>query len=329
MAVPVDGSRQQTAATLTEAVERGIITGAQARAIADLCPDSEAPSTDVPSTGAPSNAGGVGRLRPLLAEALGYLGGALAFLAGAILIERLWGDLASWGRVGLIGVTGAGLMGAGAGVRGDDGPLDRLRGFLWMLATVAVAGTAAVAMVEYTGLGERSVTLLAALVAAAVGLGLWRVREAGLQQATVFVAVLVSVTTAIDLVDASWTEAAGAAVWAVGVAWASAAWAGLLGPRRAGVLLGAVAALAGPMTAPDDRFLWVLVLGLATAGLLIALSVVAADTVLLGLGILGVFVFVPRVVFAYFGDALGAALSLLITGAVLVVAALSVARRAP
>ena len=319
MAERSDTWEGRLAGTLREAVARGIITEQQARQIADV-------HAEAPESPAVREAGWV---RPLVAEALGYVGGALALLATAILVQQFWGDLPAWGRVTLLAATAAGLVTAGVLVGVRDGPLDRLRGFLWLLSAVAVGGSVSVGLVEYTGLGDTELMLATGTAVAVYGLILWLVRRAGLQQLVVFAAALTAVTAGIAVAEPSWVDATGLAVWIVGTAWASAAWAGWIPPRRTGLLIGGAAAVLGPITVPDDRYGWVLVIGLTTAGLLVAVSIPAHETVLLGLGVVGIVAYVPRIVFQYFGDTLGAPISLLATGVVLVAVALTVARTRP
>lgn len=309
MVARLDTSERRLAATLRTAVARGTITQEQARQIAAI------------ETGPPA-----GWVRPLVAEALGYVGGALALLAAVILVQQFWADLPAWGRVTVMAATAVGLLLAGVLVRSQDGPLDRLRGFLWLLSAVAVGGTVAVTLLEYTGLRDAELMLVTGVTAAAYGVVLWWARTAALQQLIVFAAVLTALTAGIAVADPPWVDATGLAVWLVGVLWAAAAWATWIRPRRTGVLVGAAAAVLGPMTVPDDSYGWILVVGVATAAVLIAVSVPAHETALLGLGIVGVVIHVPRIVFLYFGDTLGAPVSLLITGVVLVAVALTVAR---
>ncbi|MDR9452235.1 MAG: hypothetical protein RI637_13580, partial [Acidimicrobiia bacterium] len=62
------------------------------------------------------------------------------------------------------------------------------------------------------------------------------------------------------------------------------------------------------------------------AGALLAFSVGLRNTMLLGFGAGGIFIFVPQIIFEYFGDTIGVPLALFLTGVVLLGAALLIAR---
>jgi len=69
-----------------------------------------------------------------------------------------------------------------------------------------------------------------------------------------------------------------------------------------------------------------MLLGLVTAGVLLTFSVTLRNTILLGFGAAGIFIFVPQIIFEYFGDTIGVPLALFLTGVVLLGGALLVAR---
>lgn len=76
---------------------------------------------------------------PLVAEALGYLGGVLAVVGVVLLVSRYWPDLTLGWQLALSGGTAAVLIGAGASSPEDREPaLARLRWSLWTLGTAAV-----------------------------------------------------------------------------------------------------------------------------------------------------------------------------------------------
>jgi hypothetical protein len=68
------------------------------------------------------------------------------------------------------------------------------------------------------------------------------------------------------------------------------------------------------------------ILGVATAAALLAMSVRVHSTILLGFGTAGVFVFVPQVIVEFFGDSIGVPLALFVAGVVMLALALLVAR---
>ena len=64
---------------------------------------------------------------------------------------------------------------------------------------------------------------------------------------------------------------------------------------------------------------------LAALGL-VAVSVRLSENVMLGLGVAGLFVYVPMLIFEWFGDSLGAVVALLISGLVLLGVVVGVVR---
>lgn len=300
--------------TLDEARARGIINDEQRRELVAL------------GTGEPPPTAG-GRLRPLVAEAIGYVGGALALVAALVLAEQFWADLRPWARVSLLGVSAASLLAAGMVARGPEGPLARLRGFLWALSAAAVGGTVGVGSSEYSRLTGEEIAFVVGLGVATYGTALWRIRVAGLQQLVVFAGLVTATLAGLAALDPSLASMMGVAAWGLGTAWALLAWAGWIRPLRTGVAAGAAAALLVPfVTSAAFGSGWTLALGLVTAAVLVALSVPLRQTFLLVLGVLGIFLYVPRIIFQYFGETLGAPVSLLLTGIVLVAVALTVAR---
>ncbi|MDX1657582.1 MAG: hypothetical protein R3343_02065 [Nitriliruptorales bacterium] len=67
----------------------------------------------------------------------------------------------------------------------------------------------------------------------------------------------------------------------------------------------------------------------ATAAGLVAASIPLRRTLLLGLGTAGLFVYVPRIVFTWFGDTLGPPVALFVTGVILMSIALALTRLQP
>ena len=263
---------------------------------------------------------------PLIVEALGYLGGALAVIAVLILAQEFWADLELWGRLALLGTVTIGLLVAGWVLR--DSPLEairRLAGFLWFFAVVGAGFSFGILSVDGFETGDETAMLVGSLAAAVIAFFLWRFRTQSLQQVA-FAAGLWMALVGLILV-AEWPdEAYGLGLWALGTVWLFLTWGTLIRPVITGYALGGVASLIGVQLLAVDEQGWPLLLGVLVAGALIVASVTLRQIVLLALGSAGVFIFVPQVVFHYFGDSLGAPVALLISGAALIAGAVALAR---
>jgi hypothetical protein len=109
------------------------------------------------------------------------------------------------------------------------------------------------------------------------------------------------------------TVAPGAAVRAVGVAWA--------------LVLGAIAAIIGSVWIEGEG--WGTWIALATVAGLVVYAVLARELVLLAVASLGTLVVLPELVVRYFPGVLSAALTLIVVGLLLVLTAVFTARRRP
>lgn len=153
---------------------------------------------------------------PVVAEALGYLGGALALTGLVLVLVHYWPDLAWAGRLALSGVGALALVGGGFAVRDQADPaLVRLRSFLWLLSSAATAVFAGVLVTEGRDLADQTVVFwCAAAVAVQSGL-LWWWRDRPVQQIVALGGLAVAVGTGVSLVAGD--VAAGVALWALGL----------------------------------------------------------------------------------------------------------------
>lgn len=263
---------------------------------------------------------------PLIVEALGYLGAALAVIAVLILAQEFWADLELWGRLALLGTVTIGLLVAGWVLR--NSPLEairRLAGFLWFFAVVGAGFSFGILSVDGLDTSDETALLVGSAAAAAIAFLLWRFRTQSLQQVA-FAAGLWMALIGLFLV-AEWPEEAyGLGLWALGTVWLFLTWGTLIRPVLTGYALGGVASLIGVQLLAVDERGWPLLLGVLVAGLLIVASVTLRQIILLAIGSAGVFIFVPQVVFHFFGDSLGAPVALLISGAALIAGAVALAR---
>jgi len=144
--------RPPLAADLDRWVAAGLLAQDQATAILA----HEAPAAPSPAPTAPAPAGPRSRV-PVVAEALGYLGGALALGGVVLVLADRWSDLATGSRLALA-LAGVVLFGvAGALTPADTDPaLARLRAFLWLLSSAATAVAAAVLVTDDRGLSPEA-----------------------------------------------------------------------------------------------------------------------------------------------------------------------------
>jgi hypothetical protein len=154
---------------------------------------------------------------PAVAEALGYLGGVLALVGLVLVVARYWPDVATPARLGISGAGAVAFIVAGALVheRGDPA-LARMRWFLWLLSTAAVALFTGVAVAD--GYGTESpptITRWCATAAGAQSVALWQWRLRPIQQLT----TLADAIVASGALAGMWAANGGVgfAVWSVAV----------------------------------------------------------------------------------------------------------------
>lgn len=259
---------------------------------------------------------------PVVAEALGYLGGMLAVIGLGLVLSRVWPDMSVAGRAALAGVTALALLGGGALVRDQTEPaLVRLRAFLWLASTAATALFVGVLVRDgYDTSAVETVALgCAAAVAAQSGL-LWRWQDRPLQQLTFLGGVVVAVgALAAELAAIGPQGIAVAATGAVLLA------AGLRRLTPSAVLteaVGALALLGGViMISSDDGWppvgmvlIVIVALGLLALATVPGLAPDRADRVVIGaLGGLALFEATPSAI-GYFAQDAGVATGLVTWG---------------
>jgi hypothetical protein len=303
----------EVAGLLDRWVEAGLITAEQAariRAAEGLDPGPP-----------PRRAGG-----SLVAEGLGYAGGALVLVAAGLIAGRFWDVLGPAGRLALVAAAAALLVGVGAAAPAaatESGR--RLRAVSWLLAVAAAAGALGLLADEIIGLPGEWTLLVAALGAAGLAAVLWARSPTPAQHAGFVAAAVFAAGAAAALLPDGDEDAVGVAVWGGGVVWLLLGWGAVVRGRATADVCGGVAAGVGALltvgTTPGS------VLAVVTAAALVAAGVLARDLVLLGVGSVVTLVTVPVVMGRWFPDLLSAALALLAAGALLVLAGVRTARR--
>jgi hypothetical protein len=264
----------------------------------------------------------------LVAEVLGYLGGALAIVALWVFVAQYWGRLEVWAQLTLIGVLAVGFFAAGAWARtGSSEAIKRLAGFLWFLAVLGVAGWFAVFSDGILDVGGDAQVVWASVPTFVVAFALWLALRKVPQLVAMVVATHMMVLSLLAQIEPSPGDWFGIVVWSIGVAGMLLAWGGVLTPRGTSYGLGIVAILLGPtMASAGLDQPWPLWLGLLTAAALLAASVPLREILLLLGGAGAVFVFLPQLIFTYFRESLGVPVALFLSGVVLIGAALVIAR---
>jgi hypothetical protein len=192
--------------------------------------------------------------RITLAEAIGYVGAALALGAIALLLGELWRDLLVGGRLALVAVLTAAVFGSGVALRdATSGAMRRLSSVLFTATVAGVGWFAGVIESDVLELSwdRRGVVVASSMLAVAVPLYLWR-RGLLLQLATL-ASLVATATTWLSFgalsPDPVWY---GVTVGAVGVAWFVLATGGWLQPRVPAEATGAFVALVGVQIASFD-----------------------------------------------------------------------------
>jgi hypothetical protein len=292
-------------------VSSGIITAEQASLIrADVI--ASAGSASSPS-----------RRAPLLGEAAAYAG-IVAMLVAAALIGADFPASVTV-NIGLsAALTGALWAAALAVRRGAGASMIRIRSVLLS----ASLGTFAAALIllthaelgwplQWAALATAALTLIVAAVQ-------WRLHRRLLQHAGVLSYAVVTAAIAATFVRHDVFQAVGTAIWATGAIWSALAWGGVIAPRRGGLVLGSIAAVAGAsaLMVPGGTT----VLATATVLALVLLAVAIRDLALLTVALVSA-LFVLPVALDRFVHPLATPAALLGAGALLLAAVVVASRR--
>ncbi|MFZ0493210.1 MAG: DUF2157 domain-containing protein [Acidimicrobiia bacterium] len=264
----------------------------------------------------------------LIAEVLGYLGGALAIVALWVFIAEYWNNLQSWAQLALIGVLTLAFLAAGAWARTSRSEaVRRLASFLWFLAVAGIAGWFGVLSTGTLDVSNEAVALWITIPTFAVALVLWLALRKVLQVAALVGATHAVVLSALAQVKPTPFDWFGLVIWSIGIACVLLAWGTVLKPGGTSYGLGIAAILLGPtMASAGLDQAWPLWLGLLTAAALLVASISLREIVLLVGGAGAVFIFLPQLIFTYFRDTLGVPVALFLSGVLLIAAALLIAR---
>jgi hypothetical protein len=174
-----------------------------------------------------------GRRVSLLAEGMGYFGGALVTVALALVTGWYWAELGSAGRLVVVGGAAVALGVAGAAAPGrTGGPARRLQAVFWLVACAALFGfLVLLADDPLRWSGPPAVAFAAAGVMGCAGV-LWSLHRHPIQHVAVFVSVVTLVASLVTLLPSA-GALPGVAVGVAGLAWGLLAWGGVVRPRAA------------------------------------------------------------------------------------------------
>jgi hypothetical protein len=187
--------------------------------------------------------------RPVAAEVSAYVGVAVALAAVVLVVERHAPGSAA--RLFVVGVVAAVLLGAGAAAGDGSVGAARIRSVTWFLSGLGWILFAVLLVVDALGLASRAGAILATALGSGGALALWLVCRRSLQEILAFVTLagfVVALTVpAPSLLGGFDTSTVAMLLWVLGIAWFVAAAAGVLRPRRTGMMLGVATALLAPV----------------------------------------------------------------------------------
>jgi hypothetical protein len=199
----------------------------------------------------------------------------------------------------------------------------RLRTALWAAAVLASGGFFGLLATEVLDLRDDDPLTFLAPATTVVAALLWWWNRTWLNQLALFVPVVLSAVAAGVQIGGPDSPGPGVAVWVAATAWTALAWAGWIGPRLTGVAFGVLGAVFGSLTMGNDVGI---ALALGTAVGTVALALWERSLPWLGVGAVAMLYASPRAAVAWFPGRLSAALTLIVTGGVLVGASVWVAR---
>jgi len=261
---------------------------------------------------------------PIIGEALGYVGGALAFAALTAIVTQYWSDLGTAGQLLLAAVVSAACLTGGWLLSSlEPAQARRLGGFLLFTGTAAFGFFAGLAADATPLLDSGDLPwVVGAGGAFALGLGLWRSRTTSLQ----LVAVALALASFIAAVITEWTSHdqtvfIGASYLVVGIVWAILGEMQFIKPRTTAWAMGSLAVLSAPQIMSLE--MWehtggYLLLGCFVSAALLGVALWLGRGGPLGFGAAGIVIYVPQLLYELFENTLGVPIALLVAGVLLV-----------
>jgi hypothetical protein len=267
-------------------------------------------------------------------EVLAYLGAVLVGVAGFILVGQSWENFDEVSRIVVSLIAGGILTGAGFILCSTDQQATRRAGHVALLLAAAPIGFA-IGMITDTIVSDEELSVLAGFSGAlAFSVACYARYRTWAQHTALFLSALgttIALGTLIEGDAGSWVIGAG--VVALGVGWLVASVGDRLEPKVLGEVWGVVALGIGSIIvvaslgSTDAEGLASMVVWIAVSIALVGMGVARDRVVLLVGGVLGLLIYIPWLVTEVLGGGIGAPVSLLVAGALLIGTAVHLSRR--
>ena len=231
----------------------------------------------------------VQRLTPV-AEIATYLGGVIAFAAGAAVVAPNWSRLGLGGQVVLaLAIAAVGFVVGRSFVRFGESGTNRVGWFLWAVATGGMALAAGAVVDELDPRDGAWIPFTIGIVVASVSGALWRNLDRPIQLATTGVGVLLTLVGAAELVDAD-TVVLAPAVWISSAAVGAVSAIGWMRPRIEALVASALGLMIGSFIFMDVSERFAAVLAVVTAAGIVGFAMFDRSMALIAVGVLAFFV---------------------------------------
>lgn len=261
----------------------------------------------------------------LLAEGIGYVGSILVLAGGAVAVGQRWDQFSDATRLAILAAAAVMFFVIGAFTRSSAEPaLTRLTSVTWAISVAPFAG-AIVVLSQMLDASDRTTFLVTATASTLYAVVLWALHRGAIQHAVMLAGVLVTAASIVNfsIHDARpWVYAT--TIWAIAVVWVALCWFRRIPPWWVGVSLGGLVALIAPSAM--DNYPALYALGIGTAVVVMALSVLGRFTPGLAVGAVAMLGYVVGAVTHYFSGTIGVPLALAISGLAILVLGVVVAR---
>ena len=268
---------------------------------------------------------------PVIAEALGYLGAALAAAAVMFFAINQWKEWSDVTRVVVLGTATLAAFAAGWATRTSEEPA--IRRFSNVLLTLTVGGTVATTVLlcnDVLDMRDSYGAQTAGGVGLAVAFGLYLLRRHMLLQLAMLGTLMLTIMPGYERLGFQTQQVwSGTTLLVIGATWFVLGWRKILEPGRGARIVGPIIALMGPTTIYDgsDARAWALLLGVVLAIAIVGLSIAFTQPELTFIGSIFTFQYLLIWLNETLKGTLAVPVALLVAGGLALGAALVLTRR--